>query len=53
LAIEEAEDAERRQQITWKFDGGWSASKAGSGKGSACARTLVGLRSRDQGQMPP
>jgi hypothetical protein len=35
FVIEEAEDAERRQQITGKFDGGWSASKAGSGKGSA------------------
>src|SRR5207253_906163 len=34
VLIEEAEDAERRQQITGKFDGrGRSASKAGSGKG--------------------
>jgi len=30
--IEETEDAERRQQITGKFDGGGSASKACSGK---------------------
>jgi len=38
LFVEEAEDAERRQQITGKFDGCGrrSASKADSGKGSAC-----------------
>jgi hypothetical protein len=35
LLVEETEDAERRQQITGKFDGGWSASKACSGKGAA------------------
>jgi hypothetical protein len=35
LLVEEAEDAERRQQITGKFDGGDGASKACSGKGSA------------------
>jgi len=32
LWVEETEDAERRQQITGKFDGGRSASKACSGK---------------------
>jgi hypothetical protein len=36
LLVEETEDAERRQQITGKFDGGRRASKACSGKGSAC-----------------
>jgi hypothetical protein len=37
LFVEETEDAERRQQITGKLNGcGCSASKAGSGKGSAC-----------------
>jgi len=35
LLVEETEDAEGRQQITGKFDGGWSASKACSGKGVA------------------
>jgi hypothetical protein len=38
LLVEETEDAERRQQITGKFDGGWSASKACSGKGVAFRR---------------
>src|SRR5262249_59261956 len=37
LLIEETEDAERRQQITGKFDGGRSASKACSGKEVAWA----------------
>ena len=35
LLVEETEDAKGRQQITGKFDGGWSASKACSGKGVA------------------
>ena len=44
LVVEKAEDAERRQQVTGQFDGGCSASKAGSGSGSSwphrngCAR---------------
>jgi len=33
--VEKTEDAKGRQQITGKFDGGWSASKACSGKGVA------------------
>jgi len=36
LLIEETEDAERRQQITGKFDGGRCASKACSGSEVAC-----------------
>src|SRR5207253_2526220 len=36
VLIEEAKDAERRQQVTGKFDGGCRASKAGSGSGSSC-----------------
>jgi hypothetical protein len=35
LLIEETEDAERRQQITGKLDGGGPISKAGSGSGSS------------------
>jgi hypothetical protein len=35
LLVEQAEDAERRQQITGKFYGGRCASKADSGKGPA------------------
>src|SRR5207302_2835212 len=47
VLIEEAEDAERRQQITGKFDGrGRSASKAGSGKGSAWTRRLERMPTR-------
>src|SRR5256885_1467507 len=47
LLIEEAEDAERRQQITGKFDGrGRSASKAGSGKGSAWTGRLERMPTR-------
>jgi hypothetical protein len=36
VLIEEAKDAEGRQQITGQFDGGCDASKAGSGSGSSC-----------------
>ena len=47
LFVEEAEDAERRQQITGKFDGrGRSASKAGSGKGSAWTGRLERMPTR-------
>src|SRR5438105_4985622 len=47
VLIEEAEDAERRQQITGKFDGrGRSASKAGSGKGSAWTGRLERMPTR-------
>jgi hypothetical protein len=35
VLVEEAEDAEWRQQITGQFDGGCCASKAGSGSGSS------------------
>ena len=38
LLVEEAEDAEGRQQITGQLDGGRAAPKAGSGAGSSCAR---------------
>jgi hypothetical protein len=38
LLVEEAEDAERRQQITGQLDGGRAAPKAGSGAGSSCVR---------------
>jgi hypothetical protein len=42
LLIEETEDAERRQQITGKLDGGRAAPKAGSAAGGcACERNCI------------
>ena len=52
LLVEKAEDAERRQQITGKFDGGGSASKACSGKGVAWRGRLTGVRVADQARTP-
>src|SRR5205814_4646619 len=55
LLIEETEDAERRQQVTGKLDGGRAAPKDGSAAGR-CARTglyLHGAARRKRNRVQP